>query len=278
LSALATRVATALVLVPATLAALFLLPPAGWAAVTLAVIVIASLEWSRLCALHGIARAVLVGLVLVVGVLLLVRYRDMLDHGWPPAVLLAACGIATLFWALVAPVWLRERWRMTSPAVSAIVGAVVLLGAWVALVHLQAQSGWRVLAAMAVVWIADTAAYFTGRALGRHKLAPAISPGKTWEGVAGGLVAVAAYAIVLLVAMREHVAGGAGWIAGWFVVALAVAGLSVVGDLFESLLKRHAGMKDSGNILPGHGGILDRIDALIAAMPPLALVSQFGLR
>ena len=127
-----------------------------------------------------------------------------------------------------------------------------------------------------VVWIADTAAYFTGRAFGRRKLAPHVSPGKTWEGVYGGLAAVTLYALALVpLAADGRFAGTVSalsvilWIAG----ALALAALSVVGDLCESLLKRQAGVKDSGRLLPGHGGVLDRIDALLAAMPPAALLA-----
>jgi phosphatidate cytidylyltransferase len=116
------------------------------------------------------------------------------------------------------------------------------------------------LGVMAVVWIADTAAYFSGRHFGRHKLAPAISPGKTWEGVAGALVALALYA------------GAASLLAGMPLLGLLlmVSGLlyvSVLGDLFESWIKRVSGMKDSGSTLPGHGGVLDRIDALTSTLP-----------
>ena len=147
----------------------------------------------------------------------------------------------------------------------------MLIAAWVAVVELQARSPWLVLAAMAIVWIADIAAYFAGRAFGRRKLAPSISPGKTWEGVYGALVAVALYALALVPFARR--AGYArrrlarsrsapGWCS-----RCVLAALSVVGDLFESLLKRQAGVKDSGTLLPGHGGVLDRIDALLAAMP-----------
>jgi phosphatidate cytidylyltransferase len=162
----------------------------------------------------------------------------------------------------------------------AIVGLVVLLGAWMAIVQLQARSPWLVLAAMAIVWIADTAAYFSGRALGKHKLAPMVSPGKSWEGVFGAWVAVAIYAALLV-----RFAGDAGLrfdvtplaIAAWIVFVVALAAISVVGDLFESLLKRHAGVKDSGTLLPGHGGILDRTDALLAAMPIAAVAAQWCL-
>jgi phosphatidate cytidylyltransferase len=134
---------------------------------------------------------------------------------------------------------------------------------------------------MAIVWIADTAAYFTGRAFGRVKLAPQVSPGKTWEGVYGGLAAVAVYALALVPLAADGGFTGAVSplaVAGWVVCAVALAGLSVVGDLCESLLKRQAGVKDSGRILPGHGGILDRVDALLAAMPAAALLALAFLR
>jgi phosphatidate cytidylyltransferase len=151
----------------------------------------------------------------------------------------------------------------------------------VALVQLQAHSPWVALAAMAVVWIADTAAYFSGRRFGRHKLAPAVSPGKTWEGVAGAMVAVALYAVALAslasdagyVGSRDALALGA-----WIAFALGLCAISIVGDLFESWLKRSAGVKDSGRLLPGHGGVLDRIDALLAAMPPAAIAAQVWLQ
>src|SRR5206468_8050670 len=111
-------------------------------------------------------------------------------RGWPDGVVLAVCGPATLFWMLVAPAWLRGQWKPRSPLLIAVVGWLVLVAAWVAVVELQARSPWLALAAMAIVWVADIAAYFAGRAFGRRKLAPSISPGKTWEGVCGGLVAV----------------------------------------------------------------------------------------
>jgi phosphatidate cytidylyltransferase len=133
---------------------------------------------------------------------------------------------------------------------------------------------------MAIVWIADTAAYFSGRAFGRRKLAPEVSPGKTWEGVYGALAAVALYALCLL--PFAHDAGfaapvDAATVAAWLAFMLLVTAVSVIGDLYESLLKRHAGVKDSGHVLPGHGGVLDRADALLAAMPFAALAAQFFL-
>jgi phosphatidate cytidylyltransferase len=278
---LATRVATAAVLVPCVLAALFLLPPVLWAAATLVAVLIAAHEWARLASFGRAGWLLLVGGLAASGATLLAVSGAGLDHGWPREVLLAACGLATLFWLAVAPPWVVRRWPTRSPVALTLAGWVVLLGAWVALVELQARSPWLVLAAMAIVWIADTAAYFAGRAFGRRKLAPLVSPGKTWEGVFGGLVAVAIYAAALV-----PFAQAAGYdgpvaplaIAAWIAFALALASLSVIGDLHESWLKRVAGVKDSGTLLPGHGGVLDRIDALVAAMPPAALAAHWFLK
>jgi phosphatidate cytidylyltransferase len=157
-----------------------------------------------------------------------------------------------------------------------VAGVIVLLGAFVAVVELQARSPWLVLAAMAIVWIADTAAFFAGRRFGRHKLAPQISPGKSWEGAYGGTAAVVIYALLLVpLAERAGVQASvdARSIAAWIVFVVVLVALSIVGDLHESLLKRRAGVKDSGTLLPGHGGVLDRTDALLAAMPPVALAA-----
>jgi len=278
---LATRILTALVLVPLTLAALFLLPAAGWAMVSLAVIVVAAAEWANLAGYRGPSWLLFVGGTLAIGASLLVAGGAGLDGGWPAPLVLGVCGAATLFWVIAAPLWLRSGWRPTSPLAMAAIGWLVLVGAWVALAQLQARSPWLVLAAMAIVWIADTAAYFAGRAFGRRKLAPSISPGKTWEGVYGALVAVAVYAVVLVPYARD--AGytgefGPGAVVLWIAFALVLAGLSICGDLLESLLKRQAGVKDSGRLLPGHGGVLDRTDALLAAMPPAAIATLLFLR
>ena len=157
----------------------------------------------------------------------------------------------------------------------------MLIGAWVAVVQLQARSPWLVLAAMAIVWIADTAAYFAGRAFGRRKLAPAISPGKTWEGVYGALAAVAVYALALVPLAPPSGLRGRGERDRGGRVGGARArdrcAVRSMGDLFESLLKRHAGVKDSGTLLPGHGGVLDRIDALLSSMPAAALLAALFL-
>ena len=278
---LATRVLTAVVLIPLVLAALFLLPPLAWGAVTLVAIVVAAAEWASLAGYRKPAWLLFVAGTLVLGVNLLVSPSSGFGRGWPDGIVLAVCGAATVFWLVVAPPWLALRWKPASSLSMAVTGWIVLIGAWVAVVELQAHSPWLVLAAMALVWIADTAAYFSGRAFGKRRLAPEVSPGKTWEGVYGALVAVAIYALLLV--PLATAAGYAGPVSStsiviWVGLALALTAVSVVGDLYESLLKRQAGVKDSGRVLPGHGGVLDRIDALLAAMPVAALLALVFLQ
>lgn len=254
------RVLTALVLLPLFLSALFGLPQFWWGAAMLGVVAIACSEWAKLIGLSG--GAGFVGLLAMVAA---VCAGAALAGGGT-----ALLAIALVFWMAVAPVWLRG-WGASNRTVLAGAGVVVLGSAWFALYELQ-QEAPRLLALMGVVWIADTGAYFAGRRFGRRKLAPTISPGKTWEGVAGGFVGVGVYHAALW------------WV--WAPPSLAdtrlldlaiVAGmtvLSIEGDLFESWLKRRAGVKDSGKILPGHGGVLDRIDGVIAAVPFAALLSR----
>jgi phosphatidate cytidylyltransferase len=277
---LATRILTAVVLIAAVLAALFLLPPLGWGCVMLAIIALGSVEWCRLIGLSAPARNVFVAAIVVIGIALLIAPAAQFARGWHDGIVVAVCGVASLFWIFIAPPWVINRWSTQAPVVMATLGVVVLMGAWMAIVQLQARSPWLVLAAMAIVWIADSAAYFAGRAFGKHKLAPAVSPGKSWEGVYGAWIAVGIYAALLV-----RFAGDAGFrfdvapltIALWIAFVVVLAAISVVGDLFESLLKRQAGVKDSGTMLPGHGGILDRVDALLAAMPIAAVAAQWSL-
>jgi phosphatidate cytidylyltransferase len=273
---LGTRILTALILIPLVLAALFLLPPFGWGTAALAAIAVAAIEWAKLVGLRRRRQALFAACVVAIGaVAMLTPAAGFGAGGWPTRALLALADPRS-FSGFLAPGWLaqiraqvgggdgdhwgrRADWRLGGGR--AIAGAKPLA---------------RV-AAMAIVCIADTAAYFAGRAFGRRKLAPAISPGKTWEGVYGALIAIAVYALALVpIAQR---AGYASDITGvavalWVVVALGLVWLSIVGDLVESLLKRHAGVKDSGKALPGHGGVLDRIDALLSAMPAAALLAQ----
>jgi phosphatidate cytidylyltransferase len=160
----------------------------------------------------------------------------------------------------------------------AVVFFIALLGCFIAIAELVQRSPVFLVSAMAIVWIADIGAYFSGRAFGKRKLAPTISPGKSWEGVLGGWLAVLVlgaastfspwFESTFAFLLRQQV----GWPV-WVVVMTVLVAASVVGDLFESLMKRRAGMKDSSQLLPGHGGVLDRIDALIPVMPLVLLLS-----
>ena len=173
-----------------------------------------------------------------------------------------------LFWIFVVPLWLRGKWALSNPMLASLVGFIVLVPTALAMMQLRTMGPWVLLGTMAVVWVADIAAYFSGRAFGRHKLAPSISPGKTWEGAIGAVVAVLLFGFGVLTWQGASNPGGAMVVAAGLVLWTAI---SIIGDLFESLLKRQAGLKDSGTILPGHGGILDRIDSLTSTLPLVAL-------
>ena len=266
---LITRIATAGVLLGVFVSALYFLPNAWWTALLLAGLLTASWEWTALAGLKGGLRGAFTAIVLVsaLGIWLIVSTAAPGD-GRPTSPEILIYGASGVFWLFIAVPWLVRGWPARSPLPLAATGWILLVPTWLALVRLQAEPG-RLLAVMGIIWIADIAAYFAGRAWGTHKLAPAISPGKTWEGVAGAVVAVAVYYVVLGNVARDWTglqgAGGAALFAG-------VLLMSVVGDLFESWIKRQAGMKDSGSLLPGHGGILDRIDSMTASLPLAALL------
>ncbi len=176
---------------------------------------------------------------------------------------------AAVFWLLVVPMWMKRRWSLPKSVRGLATGLLVLLPTWLALIQLRQSGALTLLVIMVSVWLADIAAYFFGRACGRHKLAPSISPGKTWEGALGGGFAVIVYGFMLLPKLPAALAGN---YLVLLLVLILLASVSVIGDLFESLLKRQAGLKDSSNILPGHGGVLDRIDSLTSTLPLVALV------
>ena len=255
------RILTAIVLLPAALAALFLLSATGWQIAAGLVILIGADEWARLATWSIPGRA---GFIAVVAASMLAA--SAMDDGWVGFTYVLA--IATLLWISVGIAWLRGTWQVRSWWAMSIAGWWVLVPAWLATVVLHVRPP-QLLAMMAVVWISDTAAYFSGRRFGRHKLAPGISPGKTWEGVWGAFAGVACY-FGILALLAPSVLGPFGY-AGGLLLVLALAMLGIIGDLFESWMKRVAGVKDSGTLLPGHGGVLDRIDALTASLPLAAL-------
>ncbi len=267
-SALKQRVLTAVVLVPILLGAMFLLPGIAWQLLLCVPLVLASLEWSRLSKYSTVAGYAFTALLLANGLAFVFAFWSEGGAALGQAVATLVLIPALLFWAIAAPLWLYRGWRVKNTFILGVVGWLMLVPAWVAFVFLQ-RSPWMLLAIVLIIWIADTAAYFAGRRFGRHKLAPLISPGKTWEGVIGAFIAVIIYGfgVSFLVLPQANVYDRIVMLI--FVCALTVLG--IVGDLFESWIKRTAGAKDSGNLLPGHGGMLDRIDSMTAALPFAAL-------
>jgi phosphatidate cytidylyltransferase len=271
---LLTRVITALALLPLVLGMLFAAPDWLWALFGVVIALLACWEWSRMCGLTRTGRSLYLAASAAVGAFLWLMHMGLAPGNFPTAAMTAFV-LAATFWIFAAPYWLSRRLR-PSPSTCAAAGWVVIWPMWFALIVLREVSPWLLLALAAMVWAADVAAYFAGKRFGRRKLAPAISPGKTWEGVAGGLAGVLLYGLVLCaIARRWDTPLAPVFEPGWGIPALAamlvLVAVSIVGDLFESWMKRGAGLKDSSNLLPGHGGILDRIDALTSTLPVAAL-------
>lgn len=258
------RVITALFLVTGLAIVLFAAAPVVVLAAFSLVAALAAWEWAGLMRKEETARRLYALLTLF----FCWQFAQVSDQLFPLLFVFSAA-----FWFLVLPLWLYRRWTLAgNDFIGYLVGLLVILPTWAAMVSLQALGSWLLLAAMALVWVADIAAYFAGRAFGRHKLAPQISPGKTWEGVGGAVLGVIAYglAVVSWSPLADKIPLPLFGVIG---LLLLLTALSVVGDLFESLLKRHAQIKDSSQLLPGHGGILDRIDSLTSTLPIIALLA-----
>jgi phosphatidate cytidylyltransferase len=276
------RVVTALALLAILIPSIFLAPPWVWGLVSLALLAIAGAEWGRL--LGSLRGGRLLGAALAAAGIAYVAWRTGRPADAAPVEVGVLAAASLLFWLTIGLASLARVQRV-GPGWPA--AALLLAAAWVALYELRLAGAAMLVSCMAIVWLADIGAYFAGRALGRHKLAPRVSPGKTWEGVAGGIAAVLGVAAIVAFGWPASGTGAVGgttvfssWVAAraglaaTVAVLAAVAALSVVGDLYESLLKRLAGVKDSGTLLPGHGGVLDRIDALIPTMPGCLLLLQ----
>lgn len=256
---LKTRIITAIILIAGFLSTLFFTSPQFWAFLTLGIVLLGVAEWSDLIMLNKQQKLFNIAVAFSVGLLILFMSKTVLAH-YQYQFMLYFLGMATFFWVLIVPVWLVTRKVFNNRLIMSLLGLLLLMAMWIGVVGLHSISPWMLLAIIATVSIADSAAYFSGKRFGRHKLAPEISPGKTWEGVAGALVAVSLYGAVLCYLQHFSL---------WLIPALClIVVFSIMGDLFESLLKRQAGLKDSGQLLPGHGGVLDRIDGLI---PTLAI-------
>lgn len=271
------RVATAIVLAAAFLAALFALPPLGWSLFAALVLGVGAFEWTGFARCATPARAAYA--LATTGAAWALAWTLGLVLGRPGALALGPIyALALAFWLGGATLWLARGPAAAGRGTILGAGWIVLIPTFLALLHLRNIHPGSLLAVMVLVWIADIAAYFAGRRFGRRKLAPSVSPGKTWEGLAGAVAATAVYGLAwsaLAPAQVPALVRDLPWSPLWMLVLVAaLTGLSVLGDLFESAMKRQAGLKDSGRILPGHGGVLDRIDALTPVLPAAALVSM----
>lgn len=264
-SDLPVRLATALVLAAVVIADLAVGSVALWAALVTVFCLAAAWEGARLAQRPSIA----LQLALTVAATAFVGW-SLYDGSASGMTLTLVLVAVTVFWVVIAPLQLARRSIDISSMSGRMIFAVLIAAAWLAAVALYRVSVWHLLAVVVLTIVADVAAYFFGRKFGRVKLAPAISPGKSREGAIAGVVAAGLWA------------SGAAWylgIASDFLVLLANAlvggalgALAVVGDLWESQLKRQAGAKDSSQLLPGHGGVLDRIDAHLAVLPVATLM------
>ncbi len=261
-SGLATRIATAVPLIAGFLAALYWAPTPLWIGLTGGVLLLAAWEWAAMAGLGRMAGLFYAVLLSAAGSGLAIAAPQLTEPFYP----------ALAFW-LLAPTLLSRAVAVRPKAVHLLLGGIVLLPTQLGLIALRNIGPDLLLVVVGVVVIADTAAYFSGRRFGKHKLAPSISPGKTWEGAIGAWLAITLYALLLhsFSPLMGNPIGNLPCLPQVLALFWALFGLSVLGDLFESTLKRQAGIKDSGNLLPGHGGILDRIDSLTAVLPAATL-------
>ncbi len=257
---LRTRIITALILAPAVIAAIYLLATPWLACLLWMVAAAGAWEWAALAGLSSMPlRAAYVGALTVLAILLYVN----------PDIQLIWLQSLAAFWVVAFIVVLTypgsDSWAINAWTIG-LAGALVLPGAVLGLmtIHSLPNGANWLLFSLLICWAADIGAYFAGRAFGQRKLAPAVSPGKTWEGAFGGLLLTLLVCAGLLFAADQ-------FSAAWIPVLLALVGVSILGDLFESLLKRASGIKDSGQLLPGHGGVLDRVDSILSVAPCFAL-------
>lgn len=258
------RLLTALVLLPLVIWGILGLPNEYFALLLALIVVQGGWEWSRLMQLKSTLSRLLFCLLVITGLLVSAQVFDVTHSDW------LTLPVLSLFWWLLAlflvVAYPRSVARWSPRWTQGVIGVLVLIPTWVAVVGLHGVSDngpYLVLYLLSLIWVADSGAYFGGRSWGKHKLAPNVSPGKTWEGVASAFFATAIYAL-----LATQVFSLSGNLQIRFVVlSLVTVAFSILGDLAESMFKRHAGVKDSGTLLPGHGGVLDRIDSITAAAP-----------
>jgi phosphatidate cytidylyltransferase len=271
------RIITALVLLPIVLAALFLLEPDGFAVFAGVVVALAAWEWARLAGLHRQVSRVLYALV-VVAIVATISLAPEISRSF---LLYAALAwwVASLFLVISFP---SSSAFWSSTGVRIIIGIYILVPFWVAIVFMRSADIvvypglsplWLIFYTLFIVFAADTGAYFAGKTLGKSKLAPKVSPGKSWAGFWGGLISACLFALAACVQLDVPLS----FYVQLVILTAITSVFSVVGDLTESMFKRQAGIKDSSQLLPGHGGVMDRIDSLVAAFPVMtSLLLIFG--
>lgn len=260
-SSLKQRILTAAVLAPPVLAITFFAPSNIFAMLLILFLVLAVYEWGQLSHLNNtLSRYAYMTLVVAIFLVLIVN-----THKLPIIFLLY---LATLWWILLC-IYILTRKSLSEKAAKIdfnklLQGVITLIPAFVAmfLIH-QIYGAWMIFYLFLIIWGADIGAYFSGKRFGKNKLAPVLSPGKTIEGVIGGLVLITVLSFAVSIYLFDNSLDRLIFV----ILAIVIVCFSIVGDLYESLLKREAGVKDSSQILPGHGGVLDRIDSLLAAAP-----------
>ncbi|MEO5572972.1 MAG: phosphatidate cytidylyltransferase [Gammaproteobacteria bacterium] len=257
------RLATGTVLVLLAIWAILWLPSFYFGIALALLVTIGAWEWAGLIRLTNVVGRSGYTVLVVLCLWLAASYVHVV------VVLTVACcwWLLSLVWVLRFP---ADRYWWTNRALAALAGMLVLVPTWIALMEMHRSAGmgpYLVLFLLVMIWLADSAAYFAGRRWGAHLLAPRVSPGKTWEGVAGAALIVVLYAFI----SGLIVLPGVGLLGVFVLLCLVTLMFSIVGDLLESMFKREAGVKDSGSLLPGHGGLLDRIDSLTAAAPVFVL-------
>ncbi|MDX8379067.1 MAG: phosphatidate cytidylyltransferase [Gallionella sp.] len=262
---LKSRIITAVILLLLLLVILFVLPDIWWLGAVVLVVMQGTMEWSKLSKFTVVNAYFYLPLTLIL-MLALLRFDAV--HSAAEFAFLHGLVYATsaLLWLVIVPLWMLLGWKLENRLLMGGLGWAVLIPTGLAMIDLHRISPWLLLFLMSLVWVADIGAYFSGRRFGKHKLAPRISPGKTWEGVVGGMLAAMIYMLLVLIIFPYATQYG------MLLAVIAWVALAVIGDLFESAIKRQAGVKDSGSILPGHGGLLDRIDALTPTLPLAAML------
>ncbi|CAN4271577.1 CdsA CDP-diglyceride synthetase [Methylophilaceae bacterium] len=258
---LKTRVITAVLLFAFFIPALFILGNVSWAYAMLVFCLLGLYEWGGMIQLSSMQNKFYVGFAAFAGLLGVYLLQQFGFHQFFFNSLLVFV-IVAIFWFFVVPIWFKTKTVIGNKLLMSALGLLLIASLWLALICAKGADPLLLLLLLATIWIADSAAYFAGKNFGKHKLAPHISPGKTWEGVLGAMIAVTAFGAIIYfndgLGFHQMVVFPGLWL---------IVGLGVVGDLFESLMKRQANLKDSGHLLPGHGGILDRVDGIIPSLP-----------